>query len=107
MYLLTLPESYLVHVILGGGFPVASQIIVRSSPAETSSVRSQWTIEGGTATGKLSNFPFYPFPPSILLDLSQSWLPAIGFTMQQTRQTIFVQCYKESLGQLLQSLSSV
>ena len=42
------PVSYFLHDMVGAGFPVASQIIVRSSPAVTSSVLSHEWIYGGT-----------------------------------------------------------
>ena len=43
-----LPVSYFLHDMVGAGFPVASQIIVRSSPAVTSSVLSHEWMYGGT-----------------------------------------------------------
>ena len=44
-----LPVSYFLQVTLGIGFPVASHMMLTSSPAVTSSVRSQAWIFGGTA----------------------------------------------------------
>ena len=42
------PVSYFLQDMVGAGLPVASQIIVRSSPAVTSSVLSHEWIYGGT-----------------------------------------------------------
>ena len=43
-----LPVSYFLQAMLGSGLPVASQIIVMSSPAVTSRVLSHEWIYGGT-----------------------------------------------------------